>query len=235
MADGTAGGRIRIVIADDHPVFLKGLCMLLELKEPELEIAGAATTGSEAVEMARVHRADVVLLDIRMPGMDGVEAARTIRKSCPATKVVMLTTFHDRELIYDALQAGASGYLLKDARVEEIVDAIRAAHRGHVLLSSEVARALNADADDSRGRISEAQKTMNSLTPREQEVLVLMVHGKDNVGIAETLGISERTVRNYVSRIYDVLGVHNRAQAIAWTQAHSPRMNAISRREPDTG
>ncbi len=231
MAD-VADKPIRVVIADDHPVFLKGLCMLLELKGSIVEIVGAASDGSEAVRLAQEQRADVVLLDIRMPGMDGVEAARSIRQSCPRAKVVMLTTFHDRDLIYEALQAGASGYLLKDARVEEILDAIRAVHRGHVLFSSKVAEDLATSPDEPRPE-SEAQKLMNSLTPREQEVLVLLVHGKDNAGIAETLGISERTVRNYVSRIYDVLGVHNRAQAIAWTQAHSPRINALHNRDVD--
>ena len=126
---------IRILIADDHPVFLRGLCMLLELRVERIKIVGAATTGTEAVRIAQCEPVDVALLDIRMPGLDGVEAARTIRAHNPSIRVVILTTFDERELVYGALDAGVSGYLLKDAPVDEIVDAIEMAFKGRLLLS----------------------------------------------------------------------------------------------------
>ena len=208
---------IRILIADDHPVFLRGLCMLLELRAERIKIVGAATTGTEAVRIAQCEPVDVALLDIRMPGLDGVEAARTIRAHNPSIRVVILTTFDERELVYGALDAGVSGYLLKDAPVDEIVDAIEMAFKGRLLLSTRAARRLCEDADD-KHEISEAQHMLNQLAPREQEVFLLLAHGEDNATIANTLSLSEGTVRNYVSRIYDVLHVRRRTEAMAWAQ-----------------
>ena len=208
---------IRILIADDHPVFLRGLCMLLELRAERIKIVGAASTGTEAVQMARCKPVDVALLDIRMPGLDGVEAARTIRADNPSIRVVILTTFDERELVHGALDAGVSGYLLKDAPVDEIVDAIEMAFKGRLLLSTRAARRLREDADD-KHEISEAQHMLNQLAPREQEVFLLLAHGEDNATIADTLSLSEGTVRNYVSRIYGVLQVRRRTEAMAWAQ-----------------
>ena len=208
---------IRILIADDHPVFLRGLCMLLELRVERIKIVGAATTGTEAVRIAQCEPVDVALLDIRMPGLDGIEAARTIRANNPSIRVVILTTFDERELVHGALDAGVSGYLLKDAPVDEIVDAIEMAFKGRLLLSTRAARRLLEDADD-KHEISEAQHMLNQLAPREQEVFLLLAHGEDNATIASTLSLSEGTVRNYVSRIYDVLHVRRRTEAMAWAQ-----------------
>ena len=217
MSNDMATRTIRILIADDHPVFLRGLCMLLELRAERIKIVGAASTGTEAVQMARCKPVDVALLDIRMPGLDGVEAARTIRADNPSIRVVILTTFDERELVHGALDAGVSGYLLKDAPVDEIVDAIEMAFKGRLLLSTRAARRLREDADD-KHEISEAQHMLNQLAPREQEVFLLLAHGEDNATIADTLSLSEGTVRNYVSRIYGVLQVRRRTEAMAWAQ-----------------
>ena len=217
MSNDVAPPIIRILIADDHPVFLRGLCMLLELRAERIKIVGAATTGTEAVRIAQCEPVDVALLDIRMPGLDGVEAARTIRAHNPSIRVVILTTFDERELVYGALDAGVSGYLLKDAPVDEIVDAIEMAFKGRLLLSTRAARRLCEDADD-KHEISEAQHMLNQLAPREQGVFLLLAHGEDNATIANTLSLSEGTVRNYVSRIYDVLHVRRRTEAMAWAQ-----------------
>ena len=217
MSNNVSPHTIRVLIADDHPVFLRGLCMLLELRAERIKIVGAATTGTDAVQIARHKPVDVALLDIRMPGLDGVEAARTIRAHNPSIRVVILTTFDERELVYGALDAGVSGYLLKDAPVDEIVDAIEMAFKGRLLLSTRAARRLREDADD-KHEISEAQHMLNQLAPREQEVFLLLAHGEDNATIADTLSLSEGTVRNYVSRIYDVLQVRRRTEAMAWAQ-----------------
>ena len=217
MSGGMATRTVRILIADDHPVFLRGLCMLLELRAERIKIVGTATTGTEAVQIAQREPVDVALLDIRMPGLDGVAAARMIRAHNPSIRVVILTTFDERELVHGALDAGVSGYLLKDAPVDEIVDAIEMAFKGRLLLSTRAARRLREDVDD-KHEISEAQHMLNQLAPREQEVFLLLAHGEDNATIAGTLSLSEGTVRNYVSRIYDVLQVRRRTEAMAWAQ-----------------
>ena len=217
MSGDMATRSVRILIADDHPVFLRGLCMLLELRAERIKIVGTATTGTEAVQIAQREPVDVALLDIRMPGLDGVAAARKIRTHNPSIRVVILTTFDERELVHGALDAGVSGYLLKDAPVDEIVDAIEMAFKGRLLLSTRAARRLREDVDD-KHEISEAQHMLNQLAPREQEVFLLLAHGEDNATIAGTLSLSEGTVRNYVSRIYDVLQVRRRTEAMAWAQ-----------------
>ena len=217
MSGDMATRTVRILIADDHPVFLRGLCMLLELRAERIKIVGTATTGTEAVQIAQREPVDVALLDIRMPGLDGVAAARMIRAHNPSIRVVILTTFDERELVHGALDAGVSGYLLKDAPVDEIVDAIEMAFKGRLLLSTRAARRLREDVDD-KHEISEAQHMLNQLAPREQEVFLLLAHGEDNATIAGTLSLSEGTVRNYVSRIYDVLQVRRRTEAMAWAQ-----------------
>ena len=219
MSSHTRTHAIRVMVADDHPVFLRGLCMLLELRAERIEIVGAASSGDEAIELARHQGIDVALLDIRMPGVNGVEAARTMRAMDPNIKVVILTTFDDRELVHDALDAGVSGYLLKDAPIDEIVDAIEMAYKGRLMLSKRAAQRLRDDTDATPS-ISEAQLKLNQLAPREQEVFLLLAHGKDNATIADTLSLSEGTVRNYVSRIYDVLQVKKRTEAMAWAQTH---------------
>lgn len=207
--------RIKVLVADDHPVFLEGLTTVLELKDPSIELVGTASNGREAVELQARKKADVVLLDIKMPEMGGVEAAIAIRRHHPNTKLIMLTTFDDRELVDSALQAGAHGYLLKDTPVSEIVKAIKAAHRGRMLMSPRVAEKLT-HIDEDRGESGFAIRQLAELTAREREILTLMAKGNDNNAIAEELFISEKTVRNHVSHIYHIIGVHNRTQAVIW-------------------
>lgn len=210
---------IRILIADDHPVFLNGLRMLLELKGEGIEVVATARDGREALERLRDTPVDVALLDIVMPGMDGVEVARRIREEHPGTRVLMLTTFDDRKLIGESLRGGALGYLLKDAPVEKIVQAVRTVHQGDIYISPRAAASL-ADPEGPERRIHEEQRLIDSLSTREQQVLYLLANGKDNLQIAEDLHLGEHTVRNYVSRIYEVIGAHNRAQAVLWARTN---------------
>ena len=188
----------------------------MPLKAPDIEIVEQASNGREAIAADKTHSPDVILMDIVMPDMDGIEATRAIRKQHPDVKIIMLTTFDDRELVREALHAGADGYILKTAPVDDVVDSIRSAFGGNVLLTSDVVEKLlepdsNAEADGYR-------HSAELLTHREMEVLHLMTEGLDNSHIAARLAISEKTVRNYVSEIYSILGVHNRTQAVLWAQ-----------------
>jgi DNA-binding NarL/FixJ family response regulator len=203
--------RIRLLIADDHPVFLEGLCAVLPFKDPGIEIVGTAADGAEAVRRALALEPDIVLLDIKMPRMSGVEAARTILGRRRETRIIMLTTFDDRDLIVEAMEAGAKGFLLKDTPTSQIIAGIRTVHEGNVLISEAAAAKLRWD-----GSGVEAARELAEMSEREREVLRLMAEGRDNGQIAQTLHLSEKTVRNYVSLIYDILGVDNRTQAVLW-------------------
>jgi NarL family two-component system response regulator LiaR len=206
-------GTIRLLIADDHPLFLEGLCAVLPFKDPDLEVVGTAVDGAEAVEKARELRPDIVLLDIKMPRMSGVEAAREILRSDPNTRIIMLTTFDDRELIVDAMEAGAKGFLLKDTPTSQIIQGIHAVHDGQVLMSEAAAAKLRWGHS---AQPSPQPKELAEMSSSERAVLRLMAEGKDNEQIAAALKLSEKTVRNYVSLIYDILGVNNRTQAVLW-------------------
>ena len=206
-------GTIRLLIADDHPLFLEGLCAVLPFKDPHLEVVGIAVDGAEAVEKARELRPDIVLLDIKMPRMSGVEAAREILRSDRDTRIIMLTTFDDRELIVDAMEAGAKGFLLKDTPTSQIIQGIHAVHDGQVLMSEAAAAKLHWGH---AAQPSPPPKELAQMSSSERAVLRLMAEGKDNEEIAAALQLSEKTVRNYVSLIYDILGVNNRTQAVLW-------------------
>jgi len=227
--------RIRVLIADDHPIFLEGLKTFISLEDPGIEIVATATNGREAVEGERLHQPDVVLMDIKMPVMDGIAAALAMRARRPGVKIIMLTTFDDRELIANAIRAGAKGYLLKDARADEVVRAIRTVHEGNMLILDVAAdklfqRTENAaggrDARpevDGRGpakpagaRSAPLPAEFCALTEREREILSLIARGFSDAEIGEELFISEKTVRNYVSHIYEILDAPSRAHAIRW-------------------
>ncbi len=212
--------KIRIVVADDHPVFLEGLCTVIPLKEPDFEIVGAVANGQEAVEQDAAVNPDVVLLDIKMPLMDGVEAARQIRKQHPKTKIVMLTTFNDRDLVVSALRAGANGYILKDSPIPDFIQSIKSIYHGTFLVAAASAETLFWSQQQTED--AEAVRAFKELSHREQEIVRLMAGGKDNNEIAEALFLSEKTVRNYISHIYDILGVHSRVQAVLWARQHAP-------------
>ncbi len=193
---------IRVLVADDHPVVRHGLCTMLEI-EDDFVIVGRAADGAEAVAQARETKPDIILMDVQMPNVDGIEAMRRIREEDPAARVIVLTTYRDEDYIFPSLRAGARGYLLKDASREELAAAIRAVHRGESLLDPQI-------ADQAKAR--------EGLTSRELEVLELMAAQHSNAQIAEKLFVSENTVKTHVSNILAKLGCNDRAAAVltAW-------------------
>jgi len=196
---------IRILIADDHHVVRQGLHMFLG-SDPELEIIGEAQDGAEAVKMAKELHPDVVLMDILIPVMDGIQATAAIRQSLPDTEVIALTSVLGDNSVIDAVRAGAIGYLLKDTDANELRRAIKAAAAGKVQLSPEVAARLMRE-------VRTPTETRESLTDREIEVLKLLGQGKSNRDISQALFIGEQTVKTHVSHILDKLGVPSRTQA----------------------
>jgi len=202
---------IRIVIADDHGIVRQGLAGLLEGVD-DLTVVGVAADGAEAVALARELRPDVCLLDVRMPGLDGIEATRRITAAAPETRVVMLTSFREDQRVLDALAAGAIGFMLKDSDGAELVRAIEAAARGDVPLDPRAARAIVQGSTRTEPR--------DEMTAREREVLELISHGLPNKVIALRLGISEATVKAHLTRIYRHLGVSDRTQAALWAREH---------------
>lgn len=201
---------IRILIADDHEVVRDGLRLLLE-DEADFVVVGEAGDGAEAVRLTGELQPHVVLMDLRMPGMDGLEAIEQIRIRWPDLAVVILTTYNEDELMVRGLRAGARGYLLKDTKRQTLFDALRAAARGDALLQPDIlARVLNQSPSTQK-----ASRDAAFLTEREREVLAGVAQGERSKEIAARLGISERTVKAYLSSIYDKLGVDSRAAAIA--------------------
>ncbi|GBD29291.1 Transcriptional regulatory protein LiaR [bacterium HR32] len=207
--------RIRLLLADDQVLFRQGLRTILE-SEPDLEVVGEAGDGLEAVELARTRQPDVVLMDVRMPRMDGVEATRRIRKA-GGPQVVILSTYDDDELVFEALRVGAAGYLLKDFPAEELVKAIRTVHHGGgILIPPPIAAKVVAELRRSRGGAAPHEP----LTAREEEILGLVARGLSNREVAEALHLSEGTVKNALSRIYAKLGARDRTQAALWAVEH---------------
>ncbi|MEH6378806.1 response regulator transcription factor [Streptomyces sp. KLMMK] len=202
---------IRVVVADDQELVRSGFAMILSA-QPDIEVVAEAGDGAEAVAAVRRHAPDVVLLDIRMPRMDGIEAARRI---CAETgcRAVMLTTFDQDDYVYEALHAGASGFLLKDVRRDDLVHAVRVVVAGDSLLAPSVARRLVADFT-SRGQVVTAGPELGALTARERETLVLLGRGLSNAEIAAELVVSEHTVKTHVSNVLSKLGLRDRIQAV---------------------
>jgi DNA-binding NarL/FixJ family response regulator len=205
---------ITVLIADDHAVVREGLSLLLSGAE-DVTVAGVAADGEQAVAMVAEHRPDVVLMDLSMPVMDGIEATRLITDELPDTAVVVLTTFSDNRRVMDSLEAGAVGYLMKDSTPADILAGVRAAAQGGSPLDPRVARSI---IDARRG--APAGKPSASLTAKQTEVLTLVARGMSNRLIAHTLGISEKTVKAHLTTIYSALGVTDRVQAALWAQRH---------------
>jgi DNA-binding NarL/FixJ family response regulator len=199
-------GKIRVLIADDHLVVREGLATMLHATG-EFEIVGQAINGQEAIDQAEKLRPDVVLIDIQMPKVSGIEATYHISQRLPGTRVVILSSFDQDEYIYRAVQAGAKGYLLKDGGLEELLNVVRAAARGESLLPPRIATKLVE-----RISISPGQQT---LTHREEDVLHLLARGLRNREIAAQLHITERTVKNHVANIIAKLGVKSRTEALS--------------------
>jgi len=202
---------IRLLLAEDHAVVRGGLLQLLAAID-DIEVVGAAAGGEDAVALAAERRPDVVLMDLEMPGMDGIEATRRIRGADPDVNVVVLTAFSDRGRILDAIDAGAVGYLLKDAEPEELIRGLHAAARGESPLAPKAAQALVAARAEQQGD--------PELTPREREVLALLADGLPNKLIARRLDISEKTVKAHLTNIFQRIGVSDRTQAALWAQRH---------------
>jgi DNA-binding NarL/FixJ family response regulator len=202
---------IRVLIADDHPLFRDGLTALLT-EGADTELAGAATSGTEAVELARETQPDVVVMDLHMPGLNGIEATRRIVADSPHITVLVLTMFDDDDSIFSALRAGARGYLLKGADQEQIRAAIRAAANGEIIFGTQLAARMLAYF--TTGGASAPPPVFPQLTDRERQVLDLVAQGRANPAIAVKLGLSQKTVRNHVSNILTKLQVADRAQAI---------------------
>lgn len=209
MSDERPPTPIRVLIADDHPVFRDGLRGLVE-RAPDLELAGEAETGVEAVELAGSARPGIVLMDLRMPEMSGIEATRLILEADPSVGVLVLTMSEDDESLFAAMRAGARGYIPKDADSEELLRAIRAAAVGEAIFGASIARRLMTFFA-SGGR---SASPFPELTEREHEILVLIAQGRSNSDIAHRLGITGKTVRNHVANVFAKLRVADRSQAI---------------------
>lgn len=223
---------IRIIITDDQQLMRDGLKTILSLTK-EIEVVGTASDGAEALEVAKREKPDLVLMDIRMPGVDGVAGTRLIREHLPETKVLILTTFNDSDLIFDALNEGASGYLLKDMPAEMIVQAIMTVQAGGVVLPPELTAQVIAELKRSRSTEAHAEATSSNsrsttfaipmpedLTEREMEVLKQLGYGLSNREIGELLYISEGTVKNHVSNLITKLGLRDRTQAAVFAVRH---------------
>jgi len=203
---------IRVVVADDQGMVRSGFTVLLNA-QPDIEVIGEAVNGKEAVEQAAALRPDVILMDVRMPVLDGLQATREITASTDPPKILVLTTFDLDDYVYEALRAGASGFLLKDASANELAAAVRLVAAGDALLAPGITRRLIAEFARMGAPRSPARK-LEGLTERESEVLALVAHGMSNQEIAGRLFVAEQTVKTHVSRILMKLGLRDRTQAV---------------------
>ncbi|NIK70270.1 MULTISPECIES: response regulator transcription factor [unclassified Paenibacillus] len=211
--------KIKILLADDHQIVLKGISFFLAL-QPDFELVGEAHNGKEAVEKAGELQPDIVLMDLNMPIMDGIEASALIKEQHPHIKVLVLTSFADQSHIVPALQTGAIGYMLKDVEPDQLAEAIRSAYKGNIQLHPDISRALLSRPErepeqrpESVLRSLNKDKSLEALTPRELEVLELLTKGLSNKDIAQTLVVAEKTVKTHVSSILSKLDLSDRTQA----------------------
>ncbi|GHG70738.1 response regulator [Streptomyces griseocarneus] len=206
---------VKVLLVDDHQVVRRGLRTFLEVQD-DIEVVGEAANGEEGVERAEELRPDVVLMDVKMPGMDGIEALRKLRELGNPARVLIVTSFTEQRTVVPALRAGAAGYVYKDVDPDALAGAIRSVHAGHVLLQSEVAGALLSQDEAGNG----GQGRGGSLTDREREVLALIADGRSNREIARALVLSEKTVKTHVSNILMKLDLADRTQAALWAVRH---------------
>lgn len=209
-----SGSKIRIVIADDHGIVREGIRMILASQE-DFEVVGEASTGREAVELARHMKPDVVLMDISMPDLNGIEATRQIREELPSVQVLGLTMHEEENYVFQMLKAGGAGYVLKRAASEDLVAAVRAVHRGEAFLYPSVAKLVVRDYFERAGR-QEQDTSLDGLTEREREVLTLIAEGLTNQEIAQRLFISVKTVQTHRAHIMEKLNLHDRTELVRY-------------------
>jgi DNA-binding NarL/FixJ family response regulator len=204
---------IRVFLCDDHTLFRQGIRKLLEL-EKDIEVVGEANNGVEMLEILKKTGPDTVLMDIGMPQMDGVTATYKIKKILPRTNIIILTVYEDDAHIFEAIKAGAMGYLLKDVAIDELLEAVRRVYKGEALIQPTIAtKVLKEFAMLDKRKIKGGDQFYNNLTEREKEVLRLIALGGTNKEIARKLGITEKTVKNHMSNIFQTLHVNNRTKA----------------------
>ncbi|HVP18269.1 MAG TPA: response regulator transcription factor [Spirochaetia bacterium] len=215
--------KTRILLADDQVLFVESLRTVLETRAEDFDVVGVAFTGREAIQLVMETHPDIILMDVRMPEVDGVEATKIIHQTYPDVHVLMLTTFDDDEYVVEALNHGAAGYVLKDMAPADLIVSLRAVSKGSVIISPQVANKLlriregdgkQEDGPETRPRPLPDGSFLRYLSKREIEILRLIGTGADNVRIARKLSIAEQTVKNHVSVIYSKLHVHNRMQAM---------------------
>jgi DNA-binding NarL/FixJ family response regulator len=210
------GEPIRVLVVDDHALFRRGLQMVLE-QEEDIEVVGEAGDGAEAVERAADAMPDIVLMDVRMPKRGGIDACTAIKDAVPSAKIIMLTISDEEADLYDAIKAGASGYLLKEISIEEVAAAIRAVNEGQSLISPSMASKLLTEFASMIKRTDDRQQVPTPrLTDREMEVLKLVAKGLNNRDIAKQLFISENTVKNHIRNILEKLQLHSRMEAVVY-------------------
>ena len=221
-AGATAAGQgvvtepIRVLVVDDHALFRRGLQMVLE-QEPDIEVVGEASDGGEAVTSAAETLPDIVLMDVRMPRRGGIDACAAIHEAVPSTKIIMLTISDEEADLYEAIKAGAMGYLLKEISIEEVAAAIRAVHGGQSLISPSMASKLLTEFATMIKKTDDRQQVPTPrLTDREMEVLKLVAKGMNNRDIAKQLFISENTVKNHIRNILEKLQLHSRMEAVVY-------------------
>ncbi|MFD8018991.1 response regulator [Streptomyces lavendulae] len=215
MAEVPGPRRVRVLLVDDHQVVRRGLRTFLEVQE-DIEVVGEAADGEEGIARAEELRPDVILMDVKMPGTDGIEALRRLRELANPARVLIVTSFTEQRTVVPALRAGAAGYVYKDIDPDALAGAIRSVHAGHVLLQPEVAEALLAAQDDQPAGAGRP----GALTDREREVLGLIADGRSNREIARALVLSEKTVKTHVSNILMKLDLSDRTQAALWAVRH---------------
>ena len=215
-ASGESGEKLRVMVVDDHALFRRGLEMVLS-QEPDIELVGEASDGQEAIDRAQEVMPDIVLMDVRMPKRSGIEATAQIKEILPHVKILMLTISDEEGDLYDAIKAGASGYLLKEIPIEEVADAIRTVSAGQSRISPSMAsKLLNEFAAMSKASDERPQMPSPRLTDREMEVLRLVAQGLNNRDIAKQLFISENTVKNHIRNILEKLHLHSRMEAVVY-------------------
>jgi DNA-binding NarL/FixJ family response regulator len=211
---------LRVLLVDDHPIVCEGLATIISL-EDDMQVVGQANNGLEAIQLTAASRPDVILMDLQLPDMDGVEAIGRIRQLRPDARILILTIYHDEEHVLAGIKAGAHGYLIKDATPEQLLQAIRTVHRGEAVLGNAVTATVLStfrslvQSDDAPTQVDDDGRLQELLTAREQEVLALLARGRSNQDIAEALVVSVRTVKAHVSNIMTKLSASNRTEAVA--------------------